>query len=91
MKYDWNTSKATPANSRISVNDGVTTCHLTEGQLPEDFSLRDLAESYASTYDHNGTDETYAICEIEDLSDGESHRFAFDGKGNFEWNSSRQS
>jgi hypothetical protein len=90
MKIDWNTSKVTPKNARISISDSVTTVHVSDDQLPDNFTLCEVAKAYAASYDHNGMDDTYAICEIIDLDDEETHQFAFDGHGNFEWNSTRQ-
>lgn len=85
---NWNSD--TMEESRVSISDGTETSYVSEDQLPEEFTLREIAEMYALTYDHNGENDTYAICMIEDLDDEEEHIFAFDGHGNFEWNSDRQ-
>lgn len=87
MKIDW--TECITGESRISINDDVTTSYADESDLPEQFSLREIAESYAKTYDHNGNDETFTVAEIEDLYDGETHRFAFNGNGDFEWDTDR--
>lgn len=89
MKINWTESRT--EDSRISINDDVITNYADESDLPEQFSLREIAETYAKTYDHNGNDETFTVAEIEDLDDGETHRFAFDGNGNFEWDTDRRS
>lgn len=88
MKINWNIDGQEDA--RISISDGAETVYVSEEQLPEEFTLRVIAEEYARTYDHNGNEDTYAVCIIEDMDDGEEHTFAFDGNGNFEWNTSRQ-
>ena len=87
-RIDWN--KDTQDDARVTVSDGTVTNYVSEDQLPEEFTLREIAEKYARTYDHNGEDDTFAVCIIEDLDDGEEHTFAFDGLGNFEWNTTRQ-
>ena len=87
MKIDW--TEISTEDSRISITDDVITSYADESDLPEQFSLREIAEAYAQTYDHNGNDETITVAEIEDLYDGETHRFAFDGGGNFEWDTDR--
>ena len=88
MKINWNIDSQEDA--RISISDCVETVYVSEDQLPGEFTLREIAEQYASTYDHNGNDESFAVCLIEDIEDGEEHTFAFDGLGNFEWNTHRQ-
>ena len=88
MKINWTESRT--EDSRISINDDVITNYADESDLPEQFSLREIAEAYAKTYDHNGNDETFTVAEIEDLDDGETRRFAFDGNGNFEWDTDRR-
>jgi len=87
IKIEWN--KDSHKNARLSVTDGVITNYISEAQLPEEFSLHEIAESYASTYDHNGNDDGYVVAKIEDTDDGEEHTFAFNGNGNFEWNTRR--
>ena len=87
-KIDWNRDKG--KHARLAVSDGVQTCYVSEDQLEDGFTLRQVAEKYARSYDHNGTEDEYAVCEIEDLSDDELVRFAFDGHGNFEWRTHRQ-
>jgi hypothetical protein len=89
MKITWTESRT--EESRISVSDDVITNYATEDGLPEQFGLREIAEAYAGSYDHNGNDETFTVAEIEDLDDGETHRFAFNGNGNFEWDTARRS
>ena len=88
MKINWTESR--DDTSRISINDDVITNYADEDDLPEGFTLRAVAEAYAKTYDHNGNDETFTVAEIEDLDDGETRRFAFDGHGNFEWDTDRR-
>ncbi len=87
LKINWN--KDSHKNARVSVNDGVMTSYVSEDQLPEKFSLAEIAEAYAATYDHNGNDDSFAVCKIEDTDDGEAHTFAFGGNGNFEWDTRR--
>ena len=87
MKIEWN--KDSHKNARLAINDGVMTNYVSEDQLPESFDLREVAECYASTYDHNGNDDGYVVAQVEDMDDGETHLFAFDGHGNFEWNTRR--
>ncbi len=86
-------------NSRYWITDACTSSFVDEREIAlpgkdgtEGFvsSMYDVAKKYAETYDHNGTDDEFAICNIEDLVDGESIDFAFDGHGNFEWETSRQ-
>ena len=88
MKINWTESRED--TSRISIDDGVITNYADDADLPEGFTLRAVAEAYARSYDHNGNDETFAVAEIEDLDDGETRRFAFDGNGNFEWDTGRR-
>lgn len=85
---NWNIDSQEGA--RISISDCTETVYVSEDQLPEEFTLREIADEYARTYDHNGNDESFAVCIIEDMEDGEEHTFAFDGHGNFEWNTRRQ-
>jgi hypothetical protein len=87
-RIDWN--KDSKEVARLAVSDGADTCYVSEDQLPEEFTLRQVAEKYAETYDHNGYEDEFSVCEIEDLSDDEVVRFAFDGHGNFEWRTHRQ-
>jgi hypothetical protein len=87
-KIDWN--KDSHKNARLAINDGVMTSYVSEEQLAEKFSLHEIAEAYASTYDHSGENDSYAVCKIEDTDDGEAHTFAFDGNGKFEWDTDRQ-
>ena len=83
-------------NSRYWITDACTSSFIDEREIAlpgEDgfvSSMYDVSKEYAKTYDHNGTDDEFAICNIEDLVDGESINFAFDGHGNFEWETSRQ-
>lgn len=88
MKLDWN--KDSRENARLAVSDGVITNYVSEDQLPDEIHMRAVAEAYASGYDHNGNEDGYVVADIEDLSDGERHVFAFDGNGNFEWDTTRQ-
>jgi hypothetical protein len=88
MKINWTESRTEDA--RIFVNDDVITSYATEDDLPEQFGLREIAEVYAASYDHNGNEETFTVAEIEDLADGETHRFAFAANGNFEWDTARR-
>ena len=87
-RIDWN--KDREEGARLAVSDGAQTCYVSEDQLPDEFTLRQVAFQYAGSYDHNGTDDEFAVAEIEDLSDDEVVRFAFDGNGNFEWRTDRQ-
>lgn len=87
-KIDWN--KDGSCEARLAVSDGVVTSHVSESQLPEEFTLRQVAEIYARGYDHNGEDDEFVVAAIVDLSDDELVRFAFDGHGNFEWRTHRQ-
>lgn len=87
MNINWN--KDTRANARLLVSDGVITSYVSEDQLHDGFTLRQAAEAYAATYDHNGNDNGYVVAQIEDLTDGDSMPFAFDAAGNFEWNTAR--
>jgi hypothetical protein len=87
MKIDWN--KDSHKNGRLAVNDGIVTNYVSEAQLPDEFDMRAVAEDYANTYDHNGNDDGYVAAQIEDIDDGETHSFAFDGHGNFEWRTRR--
>lgn len=87
MKIDWN--KDSNKNARLSVNDGVMTSYVSEDQLPDEFTLRAVAEAYADKYDHTGNDDSYVVARIEDITDSDIHTFAFDGNGNFEWDTDR--
>lgn len=87
IKINWNRDSI--ENARLAVGDAVITNYVSADQLPAKFSLRSVAESYARTYDHNGDDDGYVVAEIEDLSDSDRHTFAFDGHGNFEWDTDR--
>lgn len=87
MKIDWN--KDDDTNARLTINDGVMTSYVSEDQLPDEFSLREIAESYAKAYDHNGNDDGYVVAQIEDVTDNDCVTFAFDGRGNFEWQTAR--
>jgi hypothetical protein len=86
-KINWNQDSR--KNARLTVSDGVTTCYVSDDQLPEEFTLREVAEAYARSYDHNGNDDTLTVAENEDLTDCDKWRFAFDGHGNFEWDTDR--
>lgn len=87
MKIDWN--KDSNKNARLTVNDGVMTSYVSEDQLPDEFTLRAVAEAYADKYDHTGNDDSYVVARIEDVTDSDIHTFAFDGNGNFEWDTDR--
>lgn len=88
MKIDWN--KDSRKNARLSVSDDVITNYVSENQIPDEgFVMLEVAQAYASTYDHNGNDDGYVVAEITDLDDGEERRFAFDGHGDFEWDTNR--
>ncbi len=88
QKIEWN--KDNKDNARIEISDGVTTHYVSEDQLPESFAMSDIAEAFADGYDHGDTAETYVIGWVKDLDDDETHDFAFDGQGNFEWDTDRQ-
>lgn len=91
-KIDWN--KDSKDNARYAVSDGVMTHYVAEEQISEAngeiASMKAVAIAFTQGYDHGGTEDTYAVGWIEDLTDGESHAFAFDGHDNFEWNTNRQ-
>ena len=87
-KIDWNRDKE--KHARLAVSDGVQTCYVSEDQLEDGFTLRQVAEDYATGYDHNDFDDEFVVAEIEDMSDDELVRFAFDGHGNFDWRTHRQ-
>ena len=87
MKIDWN--KDSHNNARLTVSDGVMTSYVSEDQLPDGFSMRGVAEAYARAYDHNGNDDGYVVAQIDDLTDNDRTTFAFDGNGNFEWDTTR--
>lgn len=86
-KIDWN--RDGEENARLAISDGSDTCYVSEEQLPEEFTLRQVAFQYASTYDHSGYEDEFSVCEIEDLSSDRLVRFAFDGHS-FEWRTDRQ-
>ena len=87
MKIDWN--KDSRDEARIAVSDAVMTSYVSEAQLPDEFSLSDIAREYARTYDHAGNDSGYVVAQITDMSDDETITFAFDGRGGFEWRTDR--
>lgn len=93
MKIDF-THESKTEDSRYWITDVCTSSYVDESDisLPEGkvMSMYDVAKAYAKTYDHNGNDDEFAVCNIEDLEDGESFNFAFDGNGNFEWKTRRQ-
>ena len=93
MKIDF-TNESRTEDSRYWITDACTSSFIEESEitLPDDkiMSMHDVAKKYAASYDHNGSDDEFAVCKIEDLEDGESINFAFDGNGNFEWQTSRQ-
>jgi hypothetical protein len=93
MKINFSNESQTE-DSRYWISDACTSSYVDEADitLPDDkiVSMYDVAKKYAETYDHNGTDDEFAVCNIEDLVDGESIDFAFDGHGHFEWETSRQ-
>jgi hypothetical protein len=71
----------------------VETVYVSEDQITdgeEIESMRSVAIAYANGYDHNGNNDEYTVAEIEDTHDDETHRFAFDGCGNFEWDTDRR-
>lgn len=88
LKIDWN--KDSKSNARIEISDGVVTHYVSEDQLPEEFRMAEIAEAFTRGYDHGDTSDTYAVGWIKDLDDEETHDFAFDGHGNFEWDTDRQ-
>lgn len=75
------------SNASLSVNDGVITSYTSD--LLDVRDMRDFAESYASTYDHNGNDYGWVVAKIENIANGAVVTFAFDGLGNFEWETDR--
>ena len=87
-RIDWN--KDREEGARLAVSDGVQTGYVSEDQLEDGFTLRQVAEDYATGYDHNDFDDEFVVAEIEDMSDDELVWFAFDGHGNFEWRTDRQ-
>jgi len=93
LKIDWNLTEKD--NARYSVRDSETTCYVAEEQMilipGQDgiASMKAVAMTYAANYDHSGTEGEYAVCVITDELDGEEHDFAFDGRGNFEWDTNR--
>lgn len=87
MKIDWN--KDNEDEARFSVNDGVETVYVSEDQLPVEFSMCEVAEAYASTYDHNGEDG-WSVAQIVDLTDNETHKFAFNRAREFDWNTTAE-
>jgi len=75
---------------RLSVDDGAgETVYVREDQLPENFSMCEVAEAYAAKYDHNGGDR-WSVARIVDLTDEETHDFAFNRAGQFEWDTERE-
>lgn len=87
VKIDW--TKDTEKNARIAINDGVMTVYVSDEQLP-DVPLRIIAEAYARDYDHNGNDEGYSVAEIEHFTTHHKAKFAFNGRGAFEWQTNRE-
>lgn len=91
MKINWN--KDSQEDARYEVSDGVMTHYVSEEQImaldEEIASMFSVAEAFSKGYDHGGADDTYAVCSILDIEDGEKHDFAFDGHGNFEWDTDR--
>lgn len=87
LQIDWN--KDNKENARLAVSDGMVTHYVSVEQLPEEFFMEDVARAFTVGYDHGDEADTYAVCEITDLEDEETHDFAFDGKGNFEWDTKR--
>jgi len=81
--------KSSEREARLSVNDGVETVYVSEDQLPENFSMCEVAEAYAAKYDHNGEDG-WSVARIVDLTDEETHDFAFNRAGQFEWDTERE-
>ena len=88
MKINWTESRDDA--SRISISDDVITSYVDEDDLPDGFTLLAVAKAYAKAYDHNGNKKTFTVAEIEDLGDGETRRFAFNGNGDFEWDTNRR-
>jgi hypothetical protein len=93
MKIDFSNESRTE-NSRYWITDACTSSFIEEDEITladgKVMSMYDVAKKYAKSYDHNGEDDLFAVCNIEDLEDGESINFAFDGNGNFEWETKRQ-
>lgn len=88
MKIDWN--QPTNGSARVMVTDGVATNYVSGDQLGDWFCMREVAEAYAKSYDHNGSDDV-VVARIVDLKDGETCHFAFDPAGNlFEWETDRE-
>ncbi len=88
MNINWNKDKE--ENARVEISDGVETHYVSEDQLPAEFTLLEIAEAFTVGYDHGDSADTFAIGWVKDLDDEETHTFAFDGRGNFEWDTSRQ-
>ena len=93
MKINF-TNESRTEDSRYWITDACTSSFIEESEitLPDDkiMSMYDVAKKYAASYDHNCSDDEFAVCNIEDLVDGESVDFAFNGHGKFEWKTSRQ-
>ena len=87
MNIDWN--KDNRSTARIEISDGVETHYVSEDQLPAEFTLLEIAKAFTRGYDHGGTEDAYAVGWVKDLNDEETHDFAFDGRGNFEWDTLR--
>lgn len=63
----------------VAITDGVEAYRADTG-----LSLREAAEEFARTYDHN--DEPGAVhCTATDLRTGEAHNFSFDSRGEVKW------
>ena len=88
IDIDWN--KDNRSTARIEISDGVETYYVSEDQLPDEFTLCEIAKAFTRGYDHGDTANTFAVGWVKDLDDDETHDFAFDGHGNFEWDTSRQ-
>jgi hypothetical protein len=87
MNINW--TETCTEESRISINDGVIPVYADESDLPDEFTLREVALAYAEKYDHNGNSEGFVVAIVEDLMTGDPRRFAFNGEGNFEWDTDR--
>lgn len=67
-------------DARIVVSCKGTKTYVSESEIPNEFTLRAFALSYAKKHKSDGV----IRAEIEDLSDGEKHTFTFDGD-DFRW------
>ena len=92
MRIDWN--EDSKENGRYYITDAVMGHYISEEQISdgegEIAGMEVVARMFSKGYDHSGNPDEYAVCDITDLADDESHAFAFDGRGNFEWDTDRQ-